>query len=369
MKALENLKFLKEDPNIGFQRETLELMSFCDTLNAIKEIDIVDISGKRVAINPWTKFKERLRNKDEFRQALYEMQIAVALKRSGFKTFFIQESAKKGEKTSDLLVEDNGKPIHIECKYRGPTHREQQYDNTFKEFYSRSMRLMHHLGKFYFVCVEWLKDPSIEHLESEISGLERRLSNGEQGYFETKNIKIWLKQLASKEQVFEGCYSFDISGYKSDDNHADIIMQKADIGIFDGVPKYKNPTLVMFRNISYMDDLVNGIIELLNKAYPQIPEKSPGIIFIEARVSFLNQRIKETLQDLERRLIGKLKLTERVNMVILTKSAFMERNIRVNEKDAKIIARVVESRMIPNRKPKSPISQDLLKRLRTLKFY
>lgn len=367
--AVNNLKQLKTDSNIGFEVKALELMSFSEVLKEVKKIDIMNINGKPLLIRPWSRFKTRLRNKDEFDQASYEMQIAVALKKSGFRVCFIQESTKKQEKTPDLLIREGKDAIYVECKYRTLTKRERQYNNMFTEFYWRSMRLMFRLGKFYSICVEWLKDPNIKYVESIIKWLDKKISNNEQGYFEIKNAKIWLGQLASKGQVFEGPFNFDISKYKSDGKHIDIMMQQAYAGIFNGIIKHKNPTFIMFRNISYLDTMVKGIVELLNKAYSQIPEKGTGIVFLEARLSFLNQRISESLEELQRKLEGKLNLIERVNMIILTRSYFSKKNMKINNRDAVVITRVVESRIIPDQKPASPISKGTLNKIRNLKYY
>ena len=367
--ALRNLEELKKNPDVGFERNSLELMSFSEALRAAKKINVVDITGKVLPVRLWTKLNERLKNPDNFHQASYEVQIASALRKTGFAVSFIQESLKRGAKTPDLLVREGREKIYVECKYRKLTKRENQYDNMFKEFYWRAMDLMYRLGEFYSICVEWLKDPTITSVKSEVDKLEERVRSKEEGLYETESAKTWLKHLASGEQVFKGSFDIDIGEYLSDDKHVDIVMQQANVGIFEGIVKYKNPTLVMFQNISYLDDLIDGLVELLNKAYRQIPKNGLGIVFLEARLSFLNQQIKETLQDLENRLKGKLNLIGRVNMVILTRSHFSQRNVKIEGRDAVVIARMVESRIVPNLKPTFQISQGTLEKIAHLKYY
>ncbi|MCD6263689.1 hypothetical protein J7L60_04705 [Candidatus Bathyarchaeota archaeon] len=366
-KAEENLRLLKKNPDIGFTKESLKLMSFSDMLSEIENIDVVDINGNPIGIKSWDIFKKRLKNKKEFKQASYEIQIASAFKRSGLEVQFIKESTKIREKTPDLLLKEGETAIYIECKYRNPTKREILYDNLFNEFYSRVMGLMYRLGKFYSICVEWTKEPTLKYIESEIELINKKISNNEQGYLETENAKIWLKKLASSEKVLEGPFKFDVSEYRSE--QTDIFMSHADVGIFDGKVKHKNPTFVMFRNISYINDLTDGIVELLNKAYSQIPKEGPGIVFLETPLSYLNQSIKGSLQDLERKLIGKLNIIGRINMVILTRSYLKERRIKVNNRNALIITRQIESRIISNRKPRTSVPQDIISRIKALKYY
>lgn len=369
LNTLANLESLKRNSGLPMEKSVLELLSFCDTLRVIKNIDVVDVRDHTVATKPWSKFKARLKDRDEFNQASYEMQIAAALRRSGFKVYFIQESVRKGEKTPDLLVKKGKEEIYVECKYRRPTKRELQYKNMFNEFYSRSMRLMYKLGKFYSIVVEWLHDPTISLVESEIEFLESKIRNGEEGYFKTQNAKLWLKHLASEGEVFEGSYNVNIGEYRSE--QVDIMIAQAYSCPLpaNGLVKYKNPTFVMFRNISYLDDMIDGIVELLNKAYHQILENGPGIVFLEAHLSFLDQNIKESLQDLENRLKRKLNLISRVNAIIITRSYFSEERVKVANKEAVVIARKVESRTIPNTRPASSISRDSFKKILSLRYY
>jgi hypothetical protein len=239
----------------------------------------------------------------------------------------------------------------------------------FKEFYWRVMQLMYSLGKFYLICVEWLKVPDITKVKSEINRISNKLHNREEGAYETENAKIWLKSLASGNQEFEGSFEINLDKYLSGDQQVDIIMSQANAGIFNGIVKHKNPTVVMFRNISYQEELINGILGLLNKAYRQIPEHETGIIFIETRLSFGNQIIKETLNDLENKLKGKLNLVGRINGVILTRSHFSQRNVKIKNKDAVLIARIVESKLMPNKKPNVKISSKLFDEITHLKYY
>jgi hypothetical protein len=368
-KAVKKLESLKRNPEIGLEKESLELISFSESLRAIRKINIVDISGKKMPIRTWTKFKDNLKNPEQFDQTAYEIEIGSALRRSGFFTSFIQESNVEGEKRPDILVIKDNKKIYIECKYRQQTQKEQLYDHMFKEFYWRAMQLMYNLHKFYLICVEWNDVPDLKKVNSEIDLIRTKVKNGEEGFYETKIAKLWLQSLASGNQEFDGSFDIDLEKYLSGNQTADIIMQQANVGIFNGMVKHKNPTVVMFRNISYQVEMIKGILGLLNKAYQQIPEKEIGIVFLETGLSFRNQQIKESLRDLEKMLKGKINLIGRINAIILTKSHFVQRNIKIKDKTATAILRVVESKIIPNKKPNSDIPSKVIEGLKHLKYY
>jgi hypothetical protein len=367
--SLRNYVQIRANPENKFDIAALKLISFCQSLRRLRKIGVVDFNGNELAINSQDRFRERLKNKDEFNQSAYEIQIAVALARAGFSTWFIQESSQPNEKTPDFLVKYKKQKFYVECKYQGLTNREKQYENLFKEFYWHSMRLMFQVGEFYSICVEWIKDPDFADVTSTVELLKEKIGKKQTGLIETEKAKIWLDHLASRGQTFDGPFKVDLGKYRSDGQHIDIIMPQAHVGIFDGVLKYKNPTLVMFRNISYLDDLVNGAVQDINKAYSQIPEKGPSIVFLENRISFLNESIKESARDLQKRIEEKLKLISRINMVVLTKSYFDEKRVMVRGRLGVAITRFVESRTIPNPKPATPLLPDVVERISHLKYY
>lgn len=369
LKARDNLRQLKKDSAAGFDVEALELISISDVLRAVRTIDVVDINSKLLPAKTYEKLAHRLRNKEDFHQALYEGQIAAALKKSGLAVCFVQESRREKEKTPDLLIRDGTALTYVECKYQAMTKREQQYGRIFNDFYWRVMRLMYCIGKFYSVCIEWSRDPTVKDILHLIDWIEKKMGNDEEGCFEEDVTKVWLKRLASRGQVFDGEFRVDISDYRSDDQHVDITMLHVNGGIFDGKVKHKNPTLVMFRSISYLDDVVDGIVEQLNKAYRQIPERGPGIVFLESRLSFLNTRVQESLEELQRRLEGKLNIVGRVNLIVLTRSHFVRQNRKIDDREAVVIARVVESRIVRNQKPASAIAKSIFDKICSLKYY
>ena len=57
-----------------------------------------------------------------------------------------------------------------------------------------------------------------------------------------------------------------------------------------------------------------------------------GIIFIETSLSFHNQKIEKSLEDLKQKIIGKLNLIERVNRVILIKTDYTKKRDRLFSK-------------------------------------
>ena len=364
-KSIENLRNLEENPNSGYGRESLELISFSEMVNDLRQITIVDVDGKPVLMESYDKLRKRLLLSEEFKQALYEIQIATALRKSGLVVFFVLEDSK-GKKTPDLLIKEEGVPVFVECKYRLKTDKEQVYDNAFNEFYYKIMRVMLRLGKFYSVCVEWLKDPTSGLIGTEVTRIEK--ADYKDQILETDNARIWLRKTGLIDQVFEGSFNIDIGPYKSDDLHTDIIMQHADVGIFDGKIKYKNPAFVMFRNISFLDGIVESVVRLLDKAYTQIPNQGPGVVFIETHLPLGKTTTKAPLETLKRKMEGKLNIIGRVNSIFLTNTVFIQRNIKVNERDATVIAKTVESTVIENRHPTAKLPINAAKKIREIRY-
>ena len=363
-KSIENLQSLEENPNVGYHRESLELISFSEMIDALRQITIVDVDGKLISMESYDRFRKRLLLTEEFKQALYEIQIATALRKSGFVVFFVIED-KNGKKTPDLLIIEDGVPVFVECKYRVKTDKEQIYDNAFKEFYHKIMCVMFRLGKFYLICVEWLKDPTLGLIEAEVGRIEK--ADYKDQILETDNVRIWLRKTGLIDQVFECPLNFDIGPYKSDDLHTDIIEQYFEFGFFDR-KIYKNPALVMFRNISFLDGIVTSVVRLLDKAYTQIPSQGPGIVFIETHLSFGKTTTKAPLEALKRKMKGKLNIIGRVNCIFLTNTGFIQRNIKVNERNAMVIAKTVESTVIVNKYPTAELPINAAKKITEIKY-
>ena len=366
LKSLETLDLIKSKKQDYFDLASLKLISYFQNFEKLRKIGTVNMDGTRISSNSEDKFKDRLKSKDEFFQTSYEIQIAVALARRGFSTWFINESTAK---TPDILVVYKKQRFYVECKYQGLTRREALYENVFREFYWRSMRLMFKLGEFYAICVEWLTDPAVNDVIPTIALLEERMKSREFGIVNTNKAKIRLDYLAKLGEEFSGPFNVDMGKYRSDNQHIDVIMPQAHVGVFHGNPRYKNPTVIAFRNISYLDDLVSGAIDDINKAYSQIPENGPSILFLENRLSFIDPNFQEKAKELQGKIEGKLGLISRVNRVNLTKSDFTTQKVKKGNQSGFAILRLVESRTIENQNPATPLLKDTLERIQNLKFY
>ena len=366
-KSLETLKSLNLKKQDYFDISSLELISLFENFKKLRKIGVVDTDGKRLSSNSEDKFNDRLKSKVEFFQTTYEIRIAVALARCGFSTWFIKETNVK--KTPDLLVIYKNEHFYVECKYQGLTNRETLYENVFREFYWRSMRLMFAIGEFYSICVEWFKDPTVADAVSTVELLGEKMKTKKVGVFNTTKAKIRLDYLAKRGEEFDAPFKVDMEKYRSDDQHIDLIMPQAHVGIFNGSPKYKNPTVVAFRKISYLDDLVNGAVNDINKGYSQIPEKGPSVLFLENRISFLNPNFKETAKELQSKIEGKLDIISRVNRVHMTKSYFTSKKVKSGHQSGFAILRSVETRIVENPNPSIPLIEDTLQRIQKLKFY
>lgn len=366
LKSVETLALIKSGSQNYFDISSLKLISFLENFEKLRKIGIVDVDGNKISSTSEDKFKDRLKSKVEFFQTAYEIQIAVALARCGFSTWFINET---NVKTPDILVIYKQQRFYVECKYQGLTNRETLYENVFREFYWRSMRLMFTLREFYSICVEWFTDPTVADVIPTVALLEEKMKSKKFGIFNTDKAKISLDYLAKLGEEFSGPFNVDMGKYRSDSQHIDIIMPQAHVGIFNGNPKYKNPTVIAFRNISYLDDLVSGAINDINKAYSQVPENGPSLLFLENRLSFMNPNFEETAKELQGKIERKLNLISRVNRVQLTRSYFTTQKVKKGTQSGFAILRSVESRTIENKNPATPILKDTLERLQKLKFY
>lgn len=366
--SLRKYRELQENPNINFNQKSLKMISFCQNLSKTRKMRTIDLDGNLITRDSQDRFIERLKNRDEFNQTAYEIQIAVALTRKGFSTSFIQESDTPSEKTPDILVRYKKQNVYVECKHQGATKRETQYRNMFKEFYWRIMRIMFRTGEFYAICVEWNKDPILNDIISNVNIIEEKIKNKREANMQTDSSQIWLEHLASGDKTLTNPL-YDARKHSSDAEHSDIIIQQMHFGNFGGSSTYKYPTVVMFRNISYLDDLVKGAVGAINKAYSQIPENGPSIIFLENRISYFDKNLQKVASNLQRRIQGKLNLISRVNKVILTRSYFDRKRFKIGKKPAIGIFRKVESRIINNPTPARSLCLEFDEKIKNLKFY
>lgn len=118
------------------------------------------------------KLRSRLQGASEYLDVLWELQVALVLKYSGFEVAFIEEGSMK---SYDILASRNGLQLPIECKNRKADHRQyQKVASVCASIYKSVLEQMDQVSSRGNIRITLLKLVSLsesKHIKSKVKGL------------------------------------------------------------------------------------------------------------------------------------------------------------------------------------------------------
>ncbi len=378
-KGYPNYQSLLQKQTHSFTKELLELFDLGNNLMEIESIALISKDGRKIKNSTRKMWRTRLTDSVSFEKAVYEIKVSSSLKRAGYQVCFIKEEK---EKTPDMCVEKDGEKVYVECKQKDKkSQRDMRNQYLWDEILVNVLKALDNLGKNYAVVVKTDSDLTTADKDFLIEYIQTSIKNSKCGVFTANKFQIILKEFPKLNNVIDGHFKPDLREFNvnmheptldiyhhSDENIKpsmdgfsfdwtnpviDLYLERDNVSINAPEPKHKNPRLVVFVS-SLLPDRIKGILNSFDHAYTQIPTEGPGIIYIEMNMGFYRDE-KESARDLmllENGLKGKLKLTKRVNAVILTTSAYFQEHEKAFYK--------VKIRSVKNTGPNKPLNQEFL---------
>ncbi len=305
--AEKNIQELRRGSN-KIHTELFELVNLGESIRKIEGTDVISMNGKYLREKTVQKrLRKELRDSKLYEKTAYVLRVAASYCKNRNHVSFIEESS---DKTPDLRIAKDDTHVYIECKRKNEqTKRDKGQMHICNELSRILWRYMQKVGKNYFISVKARRDfrkgdiPYLKKLITETIdiGKDTRFIDS------TETFALTLTKTLEKDQTII-TKGFNIS-------------TDLDYGIFDvnymqkGENLYvKNPQCIAF-GTQDLPDRIKGVIQAFDTAYKQIPQKGPGLIYIDI---FPSKMIKSDFMRLRDQLYGKLAVIKRVNAVIIS---------------------------------------------------
>jgi len=217
--------------------------------------------------------RKRLRNKDEFPKAEYEIAIAAGYARMGYKPSFIKRSSAK--RTGEFYISDkNGNVVLVECKKKDITSpKEQKLTSWWEEFQHLVMEKLKVTKKSYGIAIYLPINPEraeTHQVANEVNQLVGADFTGETLLLE--KYKVRMEKIVSREQneKFSNDAGLGVSR----------ILFNKKTGVISESMKISG-----YFPSDFIEEKVSSIISTLGDAYGQLEEDKPNVVYMDINVA------------------------------------------------------------------------------------
>jgi hypothetical protein len=293
---------------------------------AVLRLFILGQSLEKAQYQPgFEKLISRLKQKDSFFSAAFEVEVAAWYIQRGFEVRFVEEGS---DRSPDLYVSKNGSSCFVECKCRDAlTERDKKIEAIWEELKETILKAVGPQKLNPLIVVKTDSDPE----RNEIDGLRDFLLDccrkGGCGNYDhvtgcmefatdpTGKYKVIVKRLLLPDEEIQQD-KFEILFKDEIDNSAMVVEKRIDE---KSKSHFKNPIFIGFKN-TVLSDKVSGIVNAFKSAVGQLKKGKPGVVWI--RISDdswsreLDKSVERAISLLEAELRGGT--NTRVNAVVLT---------------------------------------------------
>jgi len=252
--------------------------------------------------------KKRLRNKDEFPKAEYELAIAAGYIRMGYRPNFIQRSSVK--RTGEFYVSDkNGGVVLIECKKKDMTSlKEQKITSWWEEFQHLVMKKLKATKKSYGIAIYLPINPERNKTHRIIDEIAKLINGGFEGErLLLGKYKVKMEKVAPRKQneKFSNDASLGVSR---------ILFNKKTGAISESM------TIRGYLPSDFIEKKVSSIISTLGDAYGQLEDDKPNIVYVDINVASMTpERSSVIMAKLPGEICKKLSRDySKISAVVLT---------------------------------------------------
>ncbi len=234
----------------------------------------------------FTKLVNRLKHKDSFYSAAFEVEIADSYCNNGHKVTFIDESTNS--RTPDLRVQKpDGSHFWVECKCRDKSTQRDQTNNSIWEELEQSIFKVIGRNKHNAAFIIRSKsDPTRDEIAELRDFLLKSLASGGIGKYDINTGAFDLAQgptekyLVAVQPLAVTDDEIKIDGIKLQSKLFDRYLVAFEFRAEGNQPaNYRNPTIFGYIN-DHPSDVVKNIIHGFSSAVGQLPKEGPGIIWI-----------------------------------------------------------------------------------------
>lgn len=373
-RAIKDLN--KEEDEVDFlfgniTESTIRFIQLGRFYENLSDSEVILPDGELVAEDIKKRYRDKLRNQDEFEKARFELQAAAGYARKGLSVDFIDEGE---EKRPDLLVKSTEQKIFVECK---KLDKSSKGDKKKKNKVSLLLRkTAEAINEESFIGLYRLHEvPSNSKIKETISELQGKNLQGAEdkeldfGSLKLSNLFSHRKTVKTptagqrplkQYEFFFNTYvrsklkrNFDID-YMWEDlteeelstGHVSAEIQERGISVAWRKPKF------IAAKFPREENQVNQILSQFDEAYGKFGKEIPNILHIEALN--LEKLDEENAEELENRIGGQLKVKSRISAVVLSTSL-------IDKKDDLRFKQPVK--IIENYDPYSEINEKFFKNL------
>lgn len=252
--------------------------------------------------------QKRLRNKDEFPKAEYELAVAAGYVRMDYKPSFIRRSSSK--RTGEFCVSDkNGNTVLVECKKKDMTSPvEQKITSWWEEFQHLVMEKLKTVKKSYGVAIYMPLNPERKETHQIADEINRLVGVDFEGETPLLNkYKVRMEKIISREQ------------YEKFSDNAGLGVGRILFNKKTGVISESMKINAYFPS-DFIEEKVNSIISTLGDAYGQLEEDKPNVVYVDINVAAMTpERSSAIMAKLPSEIKKKLSRDySKISAVVLT---------------------------------------------------
>ena len=306
MEAVESWRL---SPN----QNMLSLVLLGQCLNKVKDLPGFD------------KFVPRLRGRESFYPAVFEIETAAGYVNVGSQVAFVPEN--RNEKTPDILVtRRSGEVFWVECKCRdGLNERDQKIAEFWVILEEHILRVFGPKKISALIIVKSLRDPKREDIPQLLSLIFASIEAGGLGEISPatglhspvkvlgNQFELIVQPLAAPDQEISGS-GLELLGANRD--RVTMLMESKVDAL--GKTWIKNPIILGFQNCRPIDK-VRGLVGVFKSAASQLPKSGPGVVCIRLPNNFWANEFDVYAAEAVRQFSGELsgENNRRVNMVLI----------------------------------------------------
>lgn len=373
-RALKDLNYEEDETEFLFDEMTEGTLQFIQLgrfYENLSESKVVLPNGEIVSEDIKERYRDKLRNKDEFDKAKFELQAAAGYARSGFRVNFIDEGE---EKRPDLLVKGSETDIFVECK---KLDKESSEDKKKKNQVNLLLRkTAESIAEESFIGLYQLEEiPSASQakgITTKLQGkkiqepMEINLDFGKLKLAKLFPYKNIVETPTAGEQTvkqFKFFYNTYVKNkikrnFGIDYNWENLTEEQFSTGHVEAEIQ-KRGVSVAWRNPKFIgakfprgSNQIKQILSQFDSAYEKFGKEKPNILHIEA--PNLNKLDKNEAKRLDDKIGGQLNVKSRISAVILSTSI-------IDRKEGITFKQPVK--IIENYDPYTSIEADFFKKL------
>lgn len=360
----------------GAERNILERRRNSKLIITNETIDIVRL-GRYIEIlrlNNTTNLNDKLceitsSDKTNFEKIINELQMASGFAKSNHKVQFIKTKSDSGQRTPDLLIDDN---IEVECKKKDKaTRRDIRNYELLNRLEHKLIELMNKYMKFYLVFAYFNEDPDNEMMKEIVRELQKIIQTGNDLEINLKTVNVVANKICeNNEHIPLGIKPEILQMSGIDPNLVDEAIRKriskpelvnyeANRPDFDATPfalKVQPDGLVITSHVMKFlfkikdtSDRIKSIINSINDAKGQLTGDKIGIICVNLT------HISEKLIESDFALLGQMienvfRNNSRISAVAITSEFYLK------EKEG--VRFVHKASVIRNKNATKPLPQE-----------